>query len=73
MKRRNYLRFIFFTINECNPTEMKKIYFGGMFLESFERTNLHSISHLLDIPHRIYSKILPLYHNTSPIYDNCAG
>ena len=44
-----------------------------MFLESFERTNLHSISHLLDIPHRIYSKILPLYHDTSPIYDNCAG
>ena len=66
-----YIRSTFFTVNECNPTEKKKISFLGKFLERFEHTNLRSISHFLDIPHHIYSKILPLYHNMSPIYGNC--
>ena len=59
------------SVSECNPTEKKKISFLGKFLERFEHTNLRSISHFLDIPHHIYSKILPLYHNMSPIYGNC--
>ena len=59
------------SVSECNPTEKKKISFLGKFLERFEHTNLRSISHFLDIPHHIYSKILPLYHNMSPICGNC--
>ena len=59
------------SVSECNPTEKQKISFLGKFLERFEHTNLRSISHFLDIPHHIYSKILPLYHNMSHICGNC--